>query len=103
MGLIEAKRLKNALMSGSIHVIDGKPYIDYAQVLNTINEQPTVDVESAKPAHWINITNAESVDYEFACSLCGYTNFMDVINACDYCPSCGAKMIKRGVKYGQTD
>ena len=72
-------------------------YVDDHQMISShlIYNSPTVEAEPVRPAHWINITNAESVDYEFACSLCGYTNFLDVVNAFHYCPNCGAKMEKR--------
>ena len=40
---------------------------------------------------WIDITNEESIDYEYKCSECGNVLFLwsDLTN---YCPNCGADM-----------
>lgn len=45
-----------------------------------------------KRANWINVTNDESVDYEYSCSECGYFMFKDFVDQWKFCPNCGAKM-----------
>lgn len=103
MGLIEADKLDSFKFKSASERMDLS--VDYMVGWNEAIDHVqtnalTVNAEPVRYGRWINITNAESVDYEFACSRCGYTNFLDVLNAFDYCPHCGAKMIKRGVKYG---
>ena len=53
-----------------------------------IERQPTI--EERKTGKWVNITNDESLDEEYECSVCGYELFYS--NPTNYCPSCGARM-----------
>lgn len=55
---------------------------------------PTVEAEPVRQGKWVGCTNAESVDYECKCSVCGYTLFNDFARNYKYCPNCGARMWK---------
>lgn len=44
-----------------------------------------------KTGRWINITNEESLDEEYKCSLCGWELFL-WSKLTNYCPNCGCKM-----------
>ena len=96
MGLIDSYKLKTALMSCTVHVLDGMPYIDYAQVLNTINEQPTVDAEPVRHGKW----------WRYPLSQVGFPDHIYMMRQCsecekvfdqkwNYCPNCGARMDER--------
>ena len=51
-------------------------------------DAPTI--EERKKGEWINITNDESLDEEYECSVCGYELFYS--NPTKFCPNCGADM-----------
>lgn len=57
-----------------------------------IKKAPAVKVKKIIHGHWNNVTNPESVDSEYSCSVCTYTNFEDVINEFNFCPCCGTEM-----------
>ena len=58
------------------------------------NQEPTIDAHPVKNGEWIGCTNAESIDNECKCSVCGYTVFDDFARNYKYCPNCGARMWK---------
>ena len=65
----------------------------------TINEQPTIDAEPVKHAHWIpdeRETGEGSNTYK--CSACGEIQMLiegtPNENGWKYCPHCGAKMVE---------
>lgn len=62
-----------------------------------LKNMPTVEAEPVRHGHWIDVTDLDSPDYEFACSECYYRNFERVMDAVawNYCPNCGAKMDER--------
>ena len=85
MRLIDA----DALM----RVIDAVPLtfdggVDINELETVINEQPTI--EERKTGEWINVTNDESLEEEYECSVCGYELFYS--NPTKFCPNCGARM-----------
>ena len=43
-----------------------------------------------KTGEWINVTNDESLEEEYECSVCGYELFYS--NPTKFCPNCGADM-----------
>lgn len=53
-------------------------------------DAPTI--EERKTGEWINVTNDESLDEEYECSVCGYELFYS--NPTKFCPNCGACMEK---------
>lgn len=61
---------------------------------NRIKLLPTVEAEPVRHGQWIDVTDFDSPDYEFACSECYYRNFERVMDAgaWNYCPNCGAKV-----------
>ena len=50
--------------------------------------QPTI--EERKTGKWIDITNYESLDEEYKCSVCGYELYYSYPTK--FCPNCGADM-----------
>lgn len=69
---------------------------DKACIIGVIDEQPTI--EERKIGEWINITNDESLEEEYKCSVCGYELFYS--NPTNFCPNCGARI---GGKQHETD
>ena len=55
-----------------------------------IDDLPSAQPEQRKWGEWINITNDESLDEEYECSVCGYELFYS--NPTKFCPNCGANM-----------
>ena len=53
-----------------------------------IANAPTI--EERKTGKWIDITNIESLEEEYECSVCGYELFYS--NPTKFCPNCGARM-----------
>ncbi len=43
-----------------------------------------------KTGEWINVTNDESLEEEYECSVCGYELFYS--NPTKFCPHCGSRM-----------
>ena len=91
MTLIDAKKLIKAILDfpdceNGYSDTDDKEFI-----ISEIEAQPTVDAVPVVHGHWVDITNDESLDYEYKCSECGFHLFMwsDLTN---YCPNCGADM-----------
>ena len=72
---------------------------DKACIIGVIEEQPTI--EERKTGEWINITNDESLDEEYECSVCGYELFYS--NPTNYCPNCGARMERDYENKGDDD
>lgn len=70
--------------------------VQNSKIWQQVKAMPTVDAQPVRHGRWVYATTAESVDYEYSCSNCGYSNFADVIQAWDYCPHCGAKMEGEG-------
>ena len=71
MRLIDADALKEY-----IHNQDGRPFIGITigeafQMM--VDEQPII--EERKTGEWINVTNDESLEEEYECSVCGYELF----------------------------
>lgn len=75
-----------------------------ANILQSIMDIPVADVEPVRHGSWLN-----DELYEYICSECGkYAPFnLDIYgetadyyhnNLTNYCPNCGAKMEKRGIK-----
>lgn len=61
----------------------------WAVSMNQIKGAPTI--EERKKGEWIDITNDESLDKEYECSVCGYELFYS--NPTKYCPNCGAECV----------
>lgn len=75
-----------------------------SMILTAIDYAPSADVKPVRHGHWLN-----DESYEYICSECGkYAPFnLDIYgetvdyyhnNLTNYCPNCGAKMEKRGIK-----
>ena len=60
---------------------------DCEDVINSIQNQPTADVEELKHGEWV-------YDHwcEFKCSICGHWSQTEPRARENYCPNCGAKM-----------
>ena len=67
---------------------------DCDDVINSIDNQPTADVEEVKHGKWYRHTQKEHGDTCFYCSVCEEMALSDcmVWELTDYCPHCGAKM-----------
>lgn len=83
---------------------DFTEYADYSNVIDMIDDAPTVDVQEVKHGHWIDKGVLENyprpdinVYHLLWCSECGALHRVrhycegGWINA-NYCPNCGAKM-----------
>lgn len=57
-------------------------------VLNVLNEMPSVDVVEQKHGHWIVDNSRHFLPYK--CTACGEWND----GTTKYCPECGAEMIE---------
>lgn len=57
-------------------------------LLFVLNKMPTI--EERKTGMWIDITNYESLDEEYKCSVCGYELYYSYPTK--FCPNCGASM-----------
>lgn len=92
MRLIDADSIQEelaALILYSAGTPEGE-CVDYAH--NLIDEQPTVDAEPVKHAHWIEFrTNSGNVHYK--CSRCGKeVSYPYAKKRWKYCIECGARM-----------
>lgn len=83
MRLVDA----NALIAEMHNIIleDGEDRRTFYEV---IERQPTI--EERKKGEWINVTNDESLEEEYECSVCGYELFYS--NPTKFCPNCGSRM-----------
>ena len=61
---------------------------DFEDACCAIENAPSI--EERKVGEWINITNDESLEEEYECSVCGYELFYS--NPTKFCPNCGARM-----------
>ena len=89
--LIDADALK-----AYIDAQKGRPFIGctVGEALKIMtDEQPTIEPEQRK-GKWIDITNYESLEEEYKCSVCGYELYYSYPTK--FCPNCGADM--RGEK-----
>lgn len=77
------REFANAFYSGG-----GDISTEWWCVEDMIENAPTV--EERKRGEWINVTNDESLEEEYECSVCGYELFYS--NPTKYCPHCGADM-----------
>ena len=60
---------------------------------NDIMRFPMIEAEPVRHGHWIyKETDYPVADAFYICSECGYSPGFEINN---YCPYCGAKMIKR--------
>ena len=64
-------------------------YITVGQILNNIDEQPTIDSE-CKTGQWIQLT-CDSAEWWY-CSECNGRVQMNPWAKYNYCPNCGANM-----------
>lgn len=82
-----------ALLESLMHC-DGLGRKSLDTVLQTINEQPTVDAVAVVHGEWLEF----DIDYGgiptvgYQCSECGQSNGF----IADFCPNCGADMRKEG-------
>ena len=77
------REFSNAFYSGG-----GDISTEWWCVEDMIENAPTI--EERKSGEWINVTNDESLDEEYECSVCGYELFYSYPTK--FCPNCGAKM-----------
>lgn len=72
----------------------GADDVAYYRAIKIIRDEPASDVQPVKCGHWIEVTPRHS-----ECSICDTTCLIAVYpiskNA-NYCPNCGARMIKDG-------
>lgn len=68
-------------------------------VLFVLNKMPII--EERKRGEWINVTNDESLEEEYECSVCGYELFYS--NPTKFCPNCGAKMMSEQIHELETE
>ena len=68
-----------------------KEDVQFVGMLETINKQPTADVEEVKHGEW---KSGNDLYYRVNCSLCGYEHYLGAFYqySGNYCPNCGAKM-----------
>ena len=64
-----------------------------------MEDAPTI--EERKKGEWINVTNDESLEEEYECSVCGYELFYS--NPTKFCPNCGAKMMSEQIHELETE
>lgn len=92
MRLIDADALKNEIVEegqkSKRYKIGEFWELGRDQIWIVIDKQPTI--EKRKTGEWINITNDESLEEEYECSMCGYELFYS--NPTNFCPNCGADM-----------
>lgn len=69
----------NGLPTSKFYTID--------DVIHYVKTMPTIEPQR-KTGKWINVTNDESLDEEYECSVCGYELFYS--NPTKYCPNCGS-------------
>lgn len=68
---------------------------DFTDACFAIEYAPTVEERKIgewvnTTGEWINITNDESLEEEYKCSVCGYELFYS--NPTNFCPNCGARI-----------
>ena len=98
------KDLEKLCVDGKMIGDDNSTYIDFADVIDVVTEQPTADVQEVR--HGNNVTTNDPI-IEFECSECGFVceisenlnDYADIIDLQKYyspnfCPHCGAKMDK---------
>lgn len=73
--------------------LQGTPYsdIDVSNVLERIEEAPTIEAEPVRHGVWLD----SGINGTVSCSLCKFTDFFAKQNRMmlfKYCPGCGAKM-----------
>ena len=80
-----------------------KTEMDFTEIVLTLKNAPTADVQEVKPGHWIDHSDKIDARYkrhDFICSICNNRadNFVggtgDWWCNCkpNFCPNCGAKM-----------
>ena len=72
-----------------------KADVDTREMLDEIEALPSADVQSVKHGEWRKKFLSDTI----CCSECKVTwssSFKDMLNGFNYCPNCGARMIKDG-------
>lgn len=94
MRLIDADELREYWLYNGLN----ENIYDTNDVLESIDEQPTVDPESLRPtAHWENEDDFYGDSIIWCCSVCKDRFILNdgtpEENNYKYCPSCGARMV----------
>lgn len=83
MRLIDADELRECWLYNGLN----ENVYDTNDVLESIDEQPTVDPEALRPtAHWISDSGGST---NVVCSACNAISFA----AYNFCPHCGKRMV----------
>ena len=83
MRLIDADELRDYWLYNGLN----EKIYDTNDVLESIDEQPTIDPESMRPtAHWIRDSAGST---NVVCSACNAISFA----AYNFCPECGKRMV----------
>lgn len=88
--LIDANELRQTIESK----IYWSAICDGLDLLEAIDDAPTVDAAEVVHGHWIDeTTTSKGISfYRFVCSACGHIFWNGGIDNFNYCPNCGAKM-----------
>lgn len=89
MRLIDADELYVEVLSWENCYNGFSDTYDKARIIDTIDEQPTIEAEPVRRGRWIK-TDKHDIYYQpgYKCSVC------KILTTChgSYCPNCGAKM-----------
>lgn len=89
MRLIDADKLKADVVSWENCYNGFSDTYDKARIIDTIDEQPTIDAEPVRRGRWIPVKGYEGILYK--CSTCNGRWSHTTIET-PYCSQCGAKM-----------
>ena len=85
MRYIDADVIRDEWLHGgeNEHIYDTNDFLD------SIDYQPTADVEPVRHAHWVPFNGELTGRIQYKCSICDSRWGIDWMR---YCPHCGAKM-----------
>ena len=72
-----------------LHGGENEHIYDTNDFLDSIDYQPTADVEQVRHAHWVLFNGELTGRIQYKCSICDSKWGIDWMH---YCPHCGAKM-----------
>ena len=94
------RNLEKLCVNGKMIGNDNSTYIDFADAIEVVAEQPIAGVQEVRHGKWIE--KPYLLGTSNFCSLCG-ENYGMPHGKYNFCPNCGAKMDKERLRMKKSD